>query len=123
LLPGLAPCLKVLNNEFEQQGRNRIDQRRRKNAFGRIIAVGIDIKGEQSDIQHQARHGDRRNLALVHTNKIQEISQRESRIEFDKIINDQAYDRGDQTQYQPEPKIVFFEDHNFHVFSSLLLRT
>jgi hypothetical protein len=88
-----------LDNEFEKQSPDSIDQCSRKNALSGIIPVRIDIKGEQSDIQHQARHRNGGDLAFVGTHEIQEISQRERGIEFDKIVDDQAHERGDQTQY------------------------
>jgi hypothetical protein len=50
LIAGLHAALpagqRELNNEFEKQSRNRIDQRSRKNTLGGIIPVGVDIKGE-----------------------------------------------------------------------------
>jgi len=105
------------------QGKNGVDQRRGEDAFGREILMGIDKKGEEGDVQHQAGHRHGRDLALVGANDEEELPDRIVGIELDEIIDDQAQDGSYQAQYEAETEIVFFEDHDFHVFSSLLLRT
>jgi hypothetical protein len=116
------PTHKSLN-ELKKQRNNRIDQRRRKNPLRRLIPMRIDIDRKKRNIQHQTWHRNSRDLHLIVPNERQKILERKSRIELHKIINDKAYDRCYQPEYQAQPKVVFFEYHDFHVFSSLLFRT
>jgi len=111
------------SNKLKQQRNDRIDQRSRKNTLRRLIPVGIDINRKKRNIQHQTRHRDRRDLRLVILDKLQELLKGKSRIKLDEIVDDEAYDRCDQSQHQAQPEVVFFEYHGFHVFSSLLFRT
>jgi hypothetical protein len=116
------PTHKSLN-ELKKQRDDRIDQRRRKNPLRRLIPMRIDIDRKKRNIQHQTWHRNSRDLHLIVPNERQKILERKRRIELHKIINDKAYDRCYQPEYQAQPKVVFFEYHDFHVFSSLLLRT
>ena len=113
----------TLRQKLEHQRNDRVDQRCCKYPLGSAIPVGVDINGEEGNIQHQTRNGDGRNLASVAADKSQEFAKSKSRIEFDEIVDYEAHDRRHEAQYQSESEIVFFEDHNFHVFSSLPLRT
>jgi hypothetical protein len=85
--------------------------------------MGIDVIGKKHDIQHQAGHRNRRNLGFISLENSKKIPESKSGIESDKIINGQADDRGDKPKHQTQPKVIFFKNHDFHVFSSLLLRT
>ena len=123
LLPLNASDPAALWNKLEQKGYNRIDQGRRKDPLGGLIPMGIDIIGEQSDIQQQTRNGDGRDLVLIRPQKEEEIRHAVERVEFYKIVDDKADNGGYQAKQHPQPEVVFFENHDFHVFSSLLLRT
>ena len=116
------PSHKLLN-ELKHQRHDRIDQRRRKNPLRRLIPMRINIDRKKRNIQHQTGHRNGRDLRLIIPDKPQKILERKSRIELHKIINDKAYNWCYQPEYQAQPKVVFFEYHDFHVFSSLLLRT
>src|SRR6185312_3883154 len=117
------PCSPGILNELEQQGRNGVQDRRRENALGSAVPVGIDIEGKQADIQDQARHRNRRDLLLIGPKEEEEVVNRKSGIKLDKIVNRQTEDRCHQPKHEAQPEVIFFEYHDFHVFSSLVLRT
>jgi hypothetical protein len=110
-------------NKLKKQRRNRIDNRRRKNPLGRTVLMGIDINGEQRYIQYQAWHRNGCNLRFICRQEVKEVPHRIERIKLEKIIDEKAEDRCHQAKQQAQPEVVFFEYHDFHVFSSLLLRT
>lgn len=109
--------------ELEEQCPDRVYDRRSEDALRRTVLVRIDVISEQPDIQKQAGHRDGRDLRLIRPEKKEEIMDRERWIKLYKIVNYQADNRCHQPKDQPEPKVVFFEYHDFHVFSSLLFRT
>lgn len=69
--------------------------------------MGIDIVGEQCDIQHQAGYGYGCDLIPVDVQETHEFSKADGR-EFYKIVNDKAYDRSYQPKQQAKPEVVFF---------------
>jgi len=111
------------SNKLKQQGHDRIDQRRRKNPLRRTILMRVDIISEKRNVQHQAGHRNCRDLRLVGPQKIEKILYRIGGIKFDEIVDDKAYNGCHQTKHHAQPEVVFFEYHDFHVFSSLLFRT
>jgi len=111
------------SDKLEQQRQYGIDQRRRKHPLRRLIPMRIDVNGKKHNIQYQTRHRYRRDLRLIRPYKIQKIPYRIQRIEFYKIIDDEANNRRNQAKHHAQPEVVFFEYHDFHVFSSLLFRT
>jgi hypothetical protein len=110
-------------DKLKQQRHYRIDNRRRKDPLGRTVLMGIDINGEQRYIQHQTGHRNGRNLRFIRRHEVKEVPQRIERVKLEKIVDEKAKDRCDKAKHQAQPEVVFFEYHDFHVFSSLLLRT
>jgi hypothetical protein len=60
-------------NELKKQRDDRVDQCRRKNPLGRLIAMRIDIDRKKRNIQHQAGHRNGRDLRLIVPDKCQKI--------------------------------------------------
>jgi hypothetical protein len=110
-------------DKFKQQSHDRIDQRRRKDPLSRTILMGIDIISEKRNVQNQTGHRNCRDLRLIRPQEIEKILYRIGGIKFDEIVDDKAYNGCHQAQDQAQPEVVFFEYHDFHVFSSLLFRT
>ena len=111
------------SNKLKQQRHYRIDQCRGKHALRRLVAMGINIHREQPNIQQQARDRNSRDLRLIRLHKPEEVLHRIKRVESDEVVNEKAKKWCYQTRHQAQPEVVFFEYHDFHVFSSLLLRT
>jgi len=119
--PALNPAGPFLN-KLKQQSQDRIDQRRGKDPFGRLIPVRINIIGEKCDIQQETGYRHGRDLVPMGMQEGKELPDSHGR-ELHIIIDDKAYDWGYQPKQDAQPQVVFFEDHDFHVFSSLLFRT
>jgi hypothetical protein len=79
--------VSVLNDKLNEQGRDRIYERDGKNTLGRFIAAGIDVKGEQGNIEHQAGNRNSGDLVFVGTYKFQEIYERVGAEPYEIIYN------------------------------------
>ena len=109
--------------KFEKQRPDGVNDRCREDALRRVVLVRIDVVGEQGDIQKETGHRNRGDLGLIRPEKVEEIMDRERWIELNKIVDHQADNGRHQPEDQPQPEVIFLEYHDFHVFSSLLLRT
>ena len=121
-LSGTCPAHVILN-ELKQQRQDGIDQGCREDPLRGVIPVRIDIDRKKGDVQHQAGNRYGSDLRFVGLDEPEKFADRIQRIELHEIVDGKAKDRRDQSQNQPQSKVVFFEYHDFHVFSSLLLRT
>jgi hypothetical protein len=70
--------------------------------------MGIYIIGKQGNIEHQTGHRNGGNLISVRAYKMHEIPDGEQGIKFDKIINNEAQQRGEETKEDAEFKVIFF---------------
>jgi hypothetical protein len=82
-------CIQVLQNKLKQQRSYQINNRDGKNAFGGFVAVGIDIKSEHDDIQHQARNRNSGDQIFLPSYHIQNVFNAVG-IKSNKIIGNKA---------------------------------
>jgi hypothetical protein len=87
--------LTRLDKKLQQQYADAINQRHGKNAFGRAVAVRVDIEREERDVAYQAPDPKEGDQLLLPEEQVQEIIEFVTG-ELDEINNDQDDDRGNE---------------------------
>ncbi len=98
-----------LQDKLQQQGRNSIDQGNGKNALGGFVAVGIDIKSEERNVQDQAGYRNGRHLVLVLRHESEEITNRMEWVKLHKIVDHQAEQGRYKAKQHTKAEVVFLE--------------
>ena len=112
-----------LDHQFVNQDGDPIGHGRGKYPFGGFIPMGIDIDREEEGIGDQANAANSGQQGLVSAQEKKVFRHGHGLGKIPEIINKHGQQRGDQSDDNAKPEVIFFKYHNFHVFSSLLLRT
>jgi hypothetical protein len=98
-----------LQDKLQQQGRNSIDQGNGENTFGGFVAVSIDIKSEERNVQDQAGYRNGSYLVLVLRYETEEIINSVEWVKLHKIVDHQAKQGSYKAKKHTEAEVVFLE--------------
>src|SRR5438093_18452 len=94
-----------LNEKFEQQYPDPIQERHRKNTLGRAVLPGIDIIGEQGDVAHQAPHAQEGDELLGLDHRLHEFTELVFG-ETDEVDQGGYQHRAEQSEYDSKLDVI-----------------
>ena len=118
----------VLQDEFDHQGGDAVEDRRNEDAFGGLVLAGIEVERKQDRVGQQRDARNRRNQVVLFQEKVEKFAEGKEPVFYEIIRQKTKYGRKCPDS-EAEPHVVLFEKlerilfdaYSCHAFSSCCL--